>query len=122
LSVAPYYDRTTDAQQYVTTLTGGRAETFGSRYVFSYIERSTFSTEFRMGYTLKPDLNLDVYAEPFASSGRYYDYGELLAPKSRERIVYGTEGTTLDLQSNGDRVVTADASTFTLKNRDFNVR
>ena len=34
------------------------------RYVFAYIERSTFSTDLRMGYTLKPDLNLDVYAQP----------------------------------------------------------
>ena len=75
----PSYDRVHDAQQYVSTLSGGRPETFGSRYVFAYIERSTFATEFRMGFTLKPDLNLDVYAEPFASSGRYYDYGELLS-------------------------------------------
>ena len=30
-------------------------------------------------------MNVDVYAEPFAASGRYYDYGELLAPRSRER-------------------------------------
>ena len=33
----------------------------------------------RLGLTLKPDINLDVYAEPFAASGHYYDYGELLA-------------------------------------------
>jgi hypothetical protein len=122
LSVAPSYERLIDAQQYVSTLSGGRAETFGSRYVFAYIERSTFSTEFRMGYTLKPDVNLDVYAEPFASSGRYYDYGELLAPSSIERITYGTRGTSLELAASGDRVVTTGGSTFTLKNRDFNVR
>ena len=59
-----------------------------------------------MGYTLKPDLNLDVYAEPFAASGRYYDYGELLEPSSLERIPYGAPGTPAD----------------PLKNRDFNVQ
>jgi hypothetical protein len=122
LSIAPTYDRLTDAQQYVSTLSGGRPETFGSRYVFAYIERSTFSSEFRMGFTLKPDVNLDVYADPFAASGRYYDYGELLAPSSIERITYGTSGTTLDLTATNDRIVTAGTSTFTLKNRDFNVR
>ncbi len=42
---------------------------------------------FRLGLTVKPDMNLDVYAEPFAASGRYYDYGELLAPSSRERLL-----------------------------------
>ena len=45
------------------------------------------------GLTLKPDVNLDVYAEPFAASGRYYDYGELLEPGSRERLKYGTSGS-----------------------------
>ena len=82
LSVAPSYERLIDAQQYVSTLADGRAETYGNRYVFAYIERSTFATEFRMGFTLKPDVNVDVYAEPFAASGRYFDYGELLAPSS----------------------------------------
>jgi hypothetical protein len=122
LSATPSYDRQVDPQQYVSTLGGGRPETYGSRYIFSYIERSTFATEFRMGFTLKPDVNLDVYAEPFAASGRYYDYGELLAPSSMERIVYGTAGTTLDVKANGDRNVRAGASAFTLANRDFNVR
>jgi hypothetical protein len=122
LSVAPSYERLLDSQQYVTTLSGGRLETFGSRYVFAYIERSTFANEFRMAFTLKPDLNLDVYAEPFASSGRYYDYGELLAPSSLERIEYGASGTTLTIAPNGTRTVTAGSSTFPLTNRDFNVR
>jgi hypothetical protein len=122
LSVAPSYERLVDAQQYVSTLSNGRAATYGSRYVFAHIDRSTFSTEFRTSFTLKPDVNLDVYSEPFAASGRYYDYGELLAPSSLERIVYGTEGTTLGLSPNGDRVVNAGDSSFTLRNRDFNVR
>ena len=122
LSVAPSYERLIDAQQYVSTLSGGRPETFGSRYVFAYIERSTFSSEFRMSFTLKPDVNVDVYAEPFAASGRYYDYGELLEPASRERILYGTSGTRLELGQNGDRLVTVGNSSFTLRQRDFNIR
>jgi len=61
-----------------------------------------------------------VYAEPFAASGHYYDYGELLAPQSRERLLYGTNGTTLVTNPDGSQTVTADGSTFTLRNRDFN--
>jgi len=122
LSIAPSYERLIDAQQYVSTLGGGRPETFGSRYVFAYIERSTFSSEFRMGFTLKPDVNVDVYAEPFAASGRYYDYGELLAPGSLQRITYGTSGTTLEIDDKNARTVRAQSSVFALPNRDFNVR
>ena len=122
LSVAPSYNRSIDPQQYVTTLGDGPTATFGSRYVFAYTDRTTLSAEFRMGFTLKPDLNLEVYAEPFTASGRYYGYGELLSPGSRERLEYGAPGTALRIEPDGSRVVTVGGSTFTLRNRDFNVR
>jgi Domain of unknown function (DUF5916) len=120
VSAEPYYERLTEPQQYVSTLAGGRPETYGSRYVFAFIDRSTVSTEFRLGLTVKPDMNIDVYAEPFAASGRYYDYGELLAPKSRERLLYGTGGTSMIVNADGSRTIGADGQTFSLRNRDFN--
>jgi len=122
LSAGPFYERLTEPQQYVQTLIGGgRSETYNNRYIFGFIDRSTVSTEFRMGLTVRPDMNLDVWAEPFAASGRYYDYGELLRPAVRDRITYGTTpGTTMTLQADGSRVVTEANSTFTLRNRDFN--
>jgi hypothetical protein len=123
LSVRPGYTGSHDAQQYITRRPGGREETYGNRYIFSYIERHQYSAEFRASFTVRPDLNLDVYAEPFAASGRYYEYGELSAPGSLDRIVYGEEGgSQLELREDGSRVVTIDGETFTLGNRDFNVR
>jgi hypothetical protein len=122
LSMAPFYEELVEPQQYVATIAGGRAETFGSRYVFSFIDRSTISTAYRLGFTLRPDMNLDVYAEPFASSGHYYDFGELLAASGRDRLQYGTGATTIAVQPDGSRVVTAGDAAFTLNVRDFNVR
>jgi hypothetical protein len=119
-SVSPFYDRVTEPQQYISTLSGGRAETYHARYVFAFIDRSTMSMEYRLGLTLKPDVNLDIYAEPFAASGHYYDYGELLSPASRERLKYGTSGTTLTTNPDGSQVAAAGGSTITLRNRDFN--
>ena len=63
-----------------------------------------------------------MYAELFAASGRYYDHGELLVPASLDRLRYGTGGTTIRVEPNGDRIVTAGDSTFPLRNRDFNAR
>lgn len=120
LSVSPYYERLTEPQQYISTLTGGRPVTYDNRYVFAFIDRSTMSMEYRLGLTLKPDVNLDVYAEPFAASGHYYDYGELLAPGSRDRLTYGTSGTVLTINPDGSQVVGVDGRTFNLRNRDFN--
>ena len=122
LSINPNYIRQADSQQYVSTLVGGRAETYGQRYIFAYVDRSTWSTQFRMGYTLRPDMNIDLYAEPFASSGRHYDYGELAAPRSRVRRLYGTDGTTITVLPDGSRRVTDGAAAFTLRNAEFNVR
>ena len=81
LSVAPSYDRQIDTHQHVMTRAGGRAETFGNRYIFGEIERSELSMELRATLTLRPDMTLDAYAEPFAASGRYQNYGELLPPR-----------------------------------------
>ena len=120
LTVSPFWDKVTEPQQYATTLTGGRPETYGSRYVFAFIDRNTVSMEFRLGLTLRPDLNLDIYAEPFAAAGHYYDYGELLAPQSRERLKYGTMGSTVTTNPDGSQTVNIDGATFTLRNRDFN--
>ena len=122
LAVTPLYERLVYTQQYVTTRSGGRPETYGRGYIFANIERSTFSTTYRLNFTLKPDLNLDVYAEPFAASGRYYDYGELLLPDTRQRLTYGTSGTSIVRQPDGSLVVSAGGSPFRLTNRDFNIR
>src|SRR5688572_4077889 len=65
-------------------------------------------------------MNLDVYAEPFAASGRYYDYGELLAPRTAQRLTYGQSNTTIESTADGSRVVRIDDTSFTLRNRDFN--
>lgn len=83
LSMNPSYLRQLDTQQYVATLPGGSPETYGSRYVFAHVERSTYSTQFRFNFTLKPDVTLDVYAEPFAASGAYSNMGELVAARTR---------------------------------------
>ena len=122
LSLGPRYVRETDPRQYVATLDGGRAETYGRRYVFSSIERSTLSAQLRVGYTPRPDLDVDLYAEPFAASGRYDDFGELPASRARDLRVYGTGGTTIALQPDGSRTVTDGDAVFTLRDPDFAVR
>ena len=106
----------------MTRLDGGRPETFGSRYVFGIIDRSTVAMQIRFGYTFKPDLNLDLYAEPFAASGRYERFGELAAARSRDLRIYGESGTTISAQPNGTYLVTDGAESFSFDSPDFNVR
>jgi hypothetical protein len=117
LSIDPAYDRTINDQQYVSAFDRPDFD----RYVFAFIDRTTISSELRAGFTLKPNVNLDVYAEPFASSGRYNRFGELVRPKSRERLIYGGPGTTVIVAPNGDRLVATPDGSVNVANRDFRV-
>ena len=83
VSIGPSYSREVETQQYVTTRAGGGTATYGGRYIFGTIDRSTYAAEIRFNYTFKPDLTLDFYGEPFAASGRYTRFGELAAARGR---------------------------------------
>jgi hypothetical protein len=101
LTISPGYEREVNTQQFVTALAGGGPATFGGRYIFGNIDRSTYSTELRVNYTFKPDLTLDFYGEPFAASGTYLRFGELAAAGTRALL---------------------PVDPATLRNRDFNVQ
>jgi hypothetical protein len=119
LSFQPGYERQVNDQQYVATVDGGPAATFGHRYVFAFVDRSTISSEIRLNYAFRPDVTVEFYGEPFAASGRYYDFGELVAAGGRARRTYQLSG--LQYQPNGTVLVTDAADQFSFRNRDFNV-
>lgn len=120
VSVEPTLQSGTEPRQYVTRIAGG-TRTYGNRYVFAFIDRTTISTKLRANYAFSPNLSLEAYAEPFVASGRYSRMGELSAARSRLLREYGTDGTTVTTDSVGTRKITDGASTFTISNRDFNI-
>ena len=109
-------------RQYLTQMSGGRPETYDRRYIFGVVDRTTISAQFRFSYVFKPDLTLDVYAEPFAASGTYSAYGELARAGGRDLRRYGTDGTTIATLADGGHRITDGQAAFTLPNYDFNVR
>ncbi len=121
-SVDPTYTRSRDARQYVTTRSGGPVATFGSRYIFAFVERSQLSARFRLNYAITPNFTVEAYAEPFAASGEYSRFGELSAARSRTLREYGVPGTGTAIVRNADSSysVTDGASVFSLANLDFN--
>jgi hypothetical protein len=122
MSFDPQWSRGTDTRQFVTTEGNGRPETFGTRYIFAHVDLSELSGQFRLNYTFTPDLTLETYLEPFAASGRFHGFGELLAPRRRELLVYGTNGTTIVRNPDGTHTVTDGSETFDIDNEDFNER
>jgi hypothetical protein len=123
VTIDPRIARSSNTRQYIATLEDGRAITYNHRYVFATVDRSELSARIRVNYAITPDLTLETYAEPFAASGRFFDFGELLAPRSEHLRLYGTDGTTISIPDpEGERTVTADGQSFTLENLDFNAR
>jgi hypothetical protein len=122
ISVSPEYQREYESRQYVGRFDGGSEATFGSRYVFAFLDYSEISARFRVNYAFTPDLSLDLYAEPFSAAGTYSRFGELSAAKSRDLRVYGTDGTTIS-ESTGpaprEITVTDGADTFSFEREDF---
>jgi hypothetical protein len=122
LSVAPRYRRSTDARQYIDTEDGGSEATFGSRYIFGKVERSEIAASVRVNYSFTPDLNVELYAEPFASSGSYSRIGELARARSFDLREYGVEeGTGLERDEEGNYSFSDSDASFEIDNPDFDV-
>lgn len=122
LSAEPRYSRNRVPRQFLDSFDDGPSTTFGQRYVFGLIDRSEIAAALRANYSFSPDLNLELYAEPFASSGRYSGIGELEAAQTSDLRVYGVEdGTTISRDEDGDYVFGVDGETLELENPDFNV-
>lgn len=118
LGVETGYERINTSRQYVATRPGGPESTYGMRYVFAWLDQSEVATQFRVNYYFTPDLSLEVYGEPFASSGRYFDFGELRRARDTELKTYGTEGTTITGED-GVYEVTGDGDPFTFSANDY---
>jgi len=121
LQVSPRYSRVRDNRQYIDTLADGRPETFGNRYLFGAVDLTTVAMQTRLQYAFSPYLILEVYAEPFASSGRFSRYGELEAASSRDLRRYGQAPGT-DVEVTPEAVnVTDGMNSFSIDNPDFTV-
>jgi hypothetical protein len=68
------FDRGLDDSQWVTEV----AAADSTHYVFARLDQKTSSMTTRVNYTVTPNLSVQVYAQPFVSSGNYTNYKELI--------------------------------------------
>ena len=126
LSIAPELVIERDTDQYVTTVADPLAtNTYGSRYVFANIDRTTFSTEVRLDWTFNPDVSLQFYGRPFVTAGNFFDYKEFAKPRTFNFDIYGEDKGTITEAENSymvDPDGTGAADPFTFPKQDFNFR
>ena len=78
LVLGPSYDRMHDDWQYVST-----QDLDGNLHYFTgVLDENSFSLTTRLDWTFTPDLSLQLYAQPFVSSGDYQSFDEVVAPKA----------------------------------------
>ena len=127
IDIGPSYSWSLSRAQYVTAVQDPLAgETFGSRYVFADLDRSTLSLEARVNLTFSPTLSLQLYLEPFVSTGDYGALKEFLSPGTYDFLEYGQGTSTIQPTDQGGYVVDPDgsgeASSFVVSDRDFSYR
>ncbi len=126
LILAGSYSRSRSPAQYVTTIADSRASaTYGNRYIFAPIGQTTLDLEVRLNLTFTRGLSLEVYTQPFLSSGDYGNLMELAAPRTFDFLEYGSDVGTIARGADGRYAIdpVGDAAqTFTISDRDFSVR
>jgi hypothetical protein len=81
--------------QYVRASTDPLAtSTYGRRYVLADLYQKTLSATTRVEWTLSPLLSFQLYAQPFASAGRFKGFKELAIPGTRSYNVYGRDNAS----------------------------
>jgi hypothetical protein len=131
VSVSPNLSRYRNTIQFVRGAADPLATaTYGRRYVFADLFQTTLSATTRLEWTFTPLLSLQLYAQPFASAGRFRGFKELARPATEEYAVYGrdngstvtpapdpTTGNILSYSVDPDGPGAAPA--FTIDNPDF---
>jgi hypothetical protein len=127
VSISPSYSHSKSTAQYLRRVDDPLATaTFGGRYVFGDLERTTVSLDTRLDVTVSPTLSLQLYLEPFVSVGNYGALKEFRAPNTFDFLEYGTDVGTVVEGADGGLTVDPDgggpATGFTVGDRDFSYR
>jgi hypothetical protein len=128
-SLGSSYVRSRTEAFYVTqsadpTATG----TYGGRYVFGRLDRSTLDITLRADWAVSRNLTLQFYGQPLVDAGDYEGFKEFTTPSGYAFLEYGVDGaSTIGYDDAANRyTVDADgegaAAPITFSNPDFKVR
>jgi hypothetical protein len=118
LSVTPSLSVSTPREQWVDDLRSER----GTRYLVGQLEHTTASVTGRLDLAFTPRLTLQLYAQPFVSTGRFQRLGTVVNARARrleDRVRYFA---ARDVTRDGVEVQVVDAGeTLRFEDPDFSV-
>jgi Domain of unknown function (DUF5916)/Carbohydrate family 9 binding domain-like len=83
-----------------------------THYVFGRLEQQTHSLTLRVNYTMTPNLSLQLYGQPFVSTGHYVTYKELVDGRAER---YEDRYARYDYNGNADFSVLSFRTTNVLR-------
>ncbi|HVG45019.1 MAG TPA: DUF5916 domain-containing protein, partial [Longimicrobium sp.] len=131
LQMAPSFSALTDRGQYVAQFADPSATAFfGRRAVFAEMDDRTLEVGTWASWTFSPALTLELFAQPFVSSGRFRGFQEYVRPRSGERAHFDTLQFRVAARDAGGRPThyrldpDRDPSTadFDIANPDYSLR
>ena len=78
ISLRPRFSRRRNDMQYVTTESYLNTD----RYIIATIDQKTYSMQIRMNYSIKPNLSIQYYGQPFVTSGNYSAFKRITDAKA----------------------------------------
>ena len=129
LSFTPSYALNHSNQQFVDAFTDPSATAmYGRRAIFANLTQKSLSMDTRAAITFTPTLTFELFAQPFISTGHYFNFKEFVRPRTLDRHVF-TPGTeivaTTDSRGVADYYTITPAGSavsYDLSNPDFNFR
>jgi hypothetical protein len=106
--IGTYYSNNINDAQWVAEV--GDADR--SHYVFGRLEQKTHSLTLRVNYTMTPNLSLQIYGQPFVSTGHYVSYKELVNGRAER---YADRYAPYDYADNADFNVLSFRTTNVLR-------
>lgn len=137
LEAEPSLQRERDPRQYVTVVTDPSfTPTFGQRFLFADIDRTTFAVGTRLNVTFTTRLTLQLFAQPLLSAGEFIRYKQFSNSGTGQFDAFEegrAETTGAAVRCVGGRTCRADGTRFvdfegdgtsdiSFRDRDFRVR
>jgi hypothetical protein len=93
VQLSPSYQFNENSVQYITRVSDATAPSgfAGNRYLFGYTTTKTVSFETRVNWTMRPNVTLQVFAQPFVAAADFSSFREFAAPRSNDLLEYGKD-------------------------------
>jgi hypothetical protein len=127
VSFGPFYEINDEAFQWVTNVEDPLSPTYGSRYLFAFLNQRTAGGNIRLNWTFTPALSLQLFLQPLVSVGNYRDFKELAEARTYNTNLYGAGNSVIEYdQDENSYGVDPDGSgpaeRFIFNNPDFNFK